>query len=700
MALSSIRRVGGVAIALCAGLMVAMAPQGAKGPPLDVVVGPAPIVDGPELPDPTDWREVAIERLVLKDASMQEMNLPSGEVWAPFIVPMDMAGEKVELWLEPHSIRSADDFRVQTIGADGLVTELPAPTPRTYKGTVPSAPGSTVRASLINGQLHAQVRLLDGASYMVQPMTDVDPFAPVTLHAVYNVSDVLPQGGSCGTDTSASPNLALRAANRESAPRDIGGFRQMEVGFDVDFEYYQLQGSNTTNVVNDVESIMNLVEAVYNGENVNVNVEVTTISIRTVNGAPYQGVTSAGGLLNAFQFEWNNTPAFSASFIRRDVVHMFTGKNISSGTGTIGIAFLGTVCQSGSTSAGYGLSQSRFSSNLTLRTALTAHEIGHNFSCTHCNNTPTNGDGSTNLCNNAPTCGLMCTAVASCGGPATAFGACNAGQAIAYRDALGSCMTATPAFQTIPFEDTFEGNLSNARWIWNQNTAVTAPPAALRPAPSGTSVLNPNATTLGGINLPDQIRSNFMSLSGVANAQVSFFWNRSGIPNAGALIVDYWANNIRWVELGRITSDGVNPAGWTNVSYPVPASGQWGQFRIRFRVTGSTTTAQNWYVDNLRIGTPASCNPADIAGSGATYLNGTVDIGPDNELGIDDFVVFLAAFSDSTGCPGTAPCNPADIAGSGATYTSGSVDIGPDGDLGIDDFVVFLAAFSDATGCP
>ncbi len=97
------------------------------------------------------------------------------------------------------------------------------------------------------------------------------------------------------------------------------------------------------------------------------------------------------------------------------------------------------------------------------------------------------------------------------------------------------------------------------------------------------------------------------------------------------------------------------------------------------------------------------CNPADVAGSGATYDSGTgtVDVGPDLALTIEDFAIFLAAFSDATGCPGSTPCNPADITGSGATYnpSNGTVDIGPDGELNIDDFVVFLAAFSDATGC-
>jgi probable HAF family extracellular repeat protein len=95
-----------------------------------------------------------------------------------------------------------------------------------------------------------------------------------------------------------------------------------------------------------------------------------------------------------------------------------------------------------------------------------------------------------------------------------------------------------------------------------------------------------------------------------------------------------------------------------------------------------------------------ACNPADICGVGSTYAYGAVDIGPDQQLTIEDFLNFLSAFGDATGCSGTAPCNPADICGVGATYDNGVVDIGPDGDLTIEDFLNFLSAFGDSTGCP
>ncbi len=106
---------------------------------------------------------------------------------------------------------------------------------------------------------------------------------------------------------------------------------------------------------------------------------------------------------------------------------------------------------------------------------------------------------------------------------------------------------------------------------------------------------------------------------------------------------------------------------------------------VRFTATAAVGTA---------------CNPADLTGPGGTYTAGTVDVAADGQLSVEDFSVFLSAFTDGTGCPGTGPCNPADITGQGGTYANGTVDVQPDGDLSVEDFIAFLSAFSDATGCP
>ncbi len=94
---------------------------------------------------------------------------------------------------------------------------------------------------------------------------------------------------------------------------------------------------------------------------------------------------------------------------------------------------------------------------------------------------------------------------------------------------------------------------------------------------------------------------------------------------------------------------------------------------------------------NIRTNLPAACNRADLTASGGFYDNGAVTAPPDGELSIEDFIVFLAAFTDGVGCPGLAPCNPADLTG------AGGVPVPPDGDLSVEDFITFLAEFTE--GC-
>lgn len=82
------------------------------------------------------------------------------------------------------------------------------------------------------------------------------------------------------------------------------------------------------------------------------------------------------------------------------------------------------------------------------------------------------------------------------------------------------------------------------------------------------------------------------------------------------------------------------------------------------------------------------CNLADI-----TEIGGTLEIpgNPDNLLTLDDILLFVDAYNDSTGCPGEVPCNLADVTDIG---DSGA---GPDGQLTLDDILAFIDAYN--AGC-
>ena len=101
-----------------------------------------------------------------------------------------------------------------------------------------------------------------------------------------------------------------------------------------------------------------------------------------------------------------------------------TGKDLVGNV--IGCAHVGVICEN--LGLAYGLSQSMFSANMAIRTALTAHELGHNWSATHCSPA-------------APDCAIMCAVIGGCSGDVTSFGSSATTEIIAHRDSV-SCVGA------------------------------------------------------------------------------------------------------------------------------------------------------------------------------------------------------------------------------------------------------------------
>ena len=116
--------------------------------------------------------------------------------------------------------------------------------------------------------------------------------------------------------------------------------------------------------MSDIEKILIGVEAIY-GDQVEILYEIGTIIVRTAEPDPYTS-SNPSTLLNQFDAHWSS----QQQGVQRDIAHLFTGVNLDGSV--IGIAKLGVIC---SQNNGYGLSQSKYTSSLLLRTRLTAHEL-------------------------------------------------------------------------------------------------------------------------------------------------------------------------------------------------------------------------------------------------------------------------------------------------------------------------------------
>ncbi|MCR9248443.1 MAG: M12 family metallo-peptidase [bacterium] len=333
-------------------------------------------------------------------ATVQTLVVPAGSPDSVDVTVV-MGGQPLTFRLVKHDVR-APNYQLFESGSDGLVP-LPRPECVTYRGYIEQDPGSEVAATVEGGSVEIFARLGSGDVWAVQPVREVQPTAGPALHIIYRAGDSVAPPRQCGVKVNKLP-----------VPAGIGEdmLYLCELACEADYPFFQRNGSNTTNTQNDITGIVNAMNVIYERD-VDVRFVITQIVVNS-SPDPYT-TTSAGTLLNQFGSRWNTV----YGGIQRDVAHLFTGRNIQGGT--IGIATVGTVCNVGSA---YGLSESRYTGNFTLRVSLTAHECGHNFGAGHCNS--------------SPPCHIMCSGNGGCSTP-TLFGTSARNQIISYRQSV-SCL--------------------------------------------------------------------------------------------------------------------------------------------------------------------------------------------------------------------------------------------------------------------
>ncbi|MHC4802308.1 MAG: FG-GAP-like repeat-containing protein [Planctomycetota bacterium] len=358
--------------------------------------------------------------LNLKGFSAQQLQVPA-ELVDEFEVDVNLDGVPHRLRLRSHSVR-AKDFRLLVQGADGVIREVDAPPPCTYRGEVTGGQPGQVAASLVNGQIVATMLMDDGALWQMEPLSKVAPQADHAAHVVYGDADMLPLQGFCGTEMLEVPDLPTAGSAALGGPvmNDV-----VQLAFDGDYEYYSIaHNSSIPDATADINTITNSMDMIYAAQ-AGINYNITTILLRTSEPDPYTQF-SGSALLTEFADQWNN----NHGGVVRDLAHLMTGKDLG---GVLGISFVGVVCISPLTS--YALSQTGFTGNFAERVAVTAHEIGHNWNAGHC-------DGDID-------CSLMCSAIGGCSGNISYFGSTALAQIIAYRGAIG-CLLQAP-FSGVPF---------------------------------------------------------------------------------------------------------------------------------------------------------------------------------------------------------------------------------------------------------
>lgn len=527
--------------------------------------------------------------------TVQDLAIPQepGDPFA-FEVVLDGAAHRVEM--VPSSVRGAG-FRVVMIGADGVEREVQPPPTSTYRGVVQGVPGSGVGLSLTDGQIQGILLLPDADPeagrvwWAIDPLTWYDPGAPRSAHVVYKASDLPSIPGFCGT-----VNLPVeRLPGGEPGQGGLDNPLVCELAIDSDVQFYQLRGSNQATAIADIEAVINSVNVIYERD-VNVRFDIVHTIIRTTAG-PYTTTTNANTILEQFRNHWIS----AQGSVHRDLAHKFSGKDFSGST--IGIAYLSAVC---STNIGYGLVQAQGLS-FAVRVAVSAHEIGHNFSAPHCD-----GD---------PTCRIMCSGLGGCSGIITSFGATEISQISAYAQTR-SCLTpAVPPLINLPFRDEFPTvQIDPNHWEFINGVGI-----------NGTAINPPSPPLTLAFNNVSSITSKRMNLQPSMYAGGIFvaWWTQHRFVEAGkTMVAEYWSPFFnQWRELKTHVSNGENQTRfyWHEVRLPADAFGD--TFRIRFTSNGNDGI-DLWYVDDVSV--------TDLC---------FADINGDRSLDIFDFLDFSNLFA-------------------------------------------------------
>lgn len=310
-----------------------------------------------------------------------------------------------------------------SITIDGLAYDLTLTTnPRFHQH---STPNSTAQhfSGFINQNLDSWVRLshiknqwqgvisIDGNIHNITPSnstTDIEGNIVVSSRPPERNTPL-----QCGTTNTLSPQtisaektiasqvIESQTINYSTLCADtINGIcivAELELAFDQAF-----QSRYPDNAEDQANSLINIVEGYYiNDMNIGFN-QITSELLSTVT---FSSSTDAVSLLDDIQSKKSNQ---QLSFIKNDAAlfHFITGREFD--TSTVGVAYLGALCDTNGFSVG---TSQLVSGNIPLTALVVAHEIGHNLGSSH--DDPTN-----NICESgfimAPSLSSFASQFSSC----------------------------------------------------------------------------------------------------------------------------------------------------------------------------------------------------------------------------------------------------------------------------------------------
>ena len=519
----------------------------------------------------------------------------SGVVAGEYLT-VEVFGRRFELLLEQNPIL-APDLRVVEIGEGGRETELSV-SGTFYRGTVAGEPNSWVRLTIRDGRVSGLIRVSEDVFVIEPPEASIG--AALSGHVGYRASEIeLDEPVVCGVEEDARTRKRRRRHQRRRRMLEVlnelpkhgaslqglaGGPSNVEMSLVGDYQYFSAanwpSGSNAQDWMVD---ILNEVDGIYQTQ-IGITFVVPSITIYSTPNDPFDvaddlargddctPADTASDVLAELRNLRRDVTSLNWHRSNNDMVHLFTGRELCTATtdppgfshGTIGLAYIGTVCSSWAV----GVSED-FSTNLASMTTLLAHELGHNFNAYHYN----------------PGCWIMRGTVGGCG-TQDMFSGPTVSTITSYVDGLG-CLDTEPTSTPTP-------------------TYTNTPTHT--PTPTNTVVLPANAAEFVRQNVP-------ATMQGGESYSVSVTYRNTGqnVWQAGAYVIGSWNSpgNRIWGK-GRFPMDagaGVQPGEEYTYAFTITAPTQSGIYDFQWK---NLNVGVEWFGDlsqNVQVRVIASAIP-------------------------------------------------------------------------------------------
>lgn len=262
--------------------------------------------------------------------------------------------------LYPKDIRSLS-YKETYSTSNKNSTVLPLRKSITYRGEIEE--NGYVRLTVTDDFIYGifktknELMVIDQLKYVLK-----DNSIPDNHLIFYEYDEVINSSGYCGTVEELSKSQSNE--NNIEAKSITTGCRILEVATDADYEYFNLYGNNSNNrIIGEFNNIQPEYADTFDLEVVIVNQNVWTSA-----NDPYSSFNSA-----TINTEIANTWQTTFGNVKRDLVHMFTGKDLGNLYGRA--SAIGDVCNSNSANS--------YTVDRINAFPTTGHEIGHNLSGIH-----------------------------------------------------------------------------------------------------------------------------------------------------------------------------------------------------------------------------------------------------------------------------------------------------------------------------